>query len=74
MERKKRIEEEKKKKRKKEKKKKVLEHKHIHICLPVDGSCLFIGSCLFGYLTAFLMVVVVSVSGGFVVLFVVDPT
>ena len=29
------------------KNKKVLEHKHIHICLPVVGSCLFIGSCLF---------------------------
>ena len=63
MERKKRIEEEKKKKEK------VLEYKHIHICLPVVGSYLFVG-----YLTAFLLVVVVSVSGGFVVLFVVDPT
>jgi len=33
-------------KKRKKKKEKVLEHKHIHICLPVVGSYLFIGSCL----------------------------
>ena len=60
------------------KNKKVLEHKHIHICLPVDAYLLWL---LFvcqwldpAPLTAFFVVVVISASGWFVVLFVVDPT
>lgn len=67
----------------------MLEHKHIHICLPVDAYLLMLtryGSCLFhclsavsGWLllllTAFFVMVVVSAPGlvVVVVLFIVDP-